>query len=105
MHYVKYWIFANLTGVVMFLYFASATWAPIGQEATPSGPGDPLIWVLFVLPILIIFTIVNLVWAIMTAVHFRKYRNLRPALYLILIVLLWSGVLFFDRTRQFFWGG
>lgn len=97
----RYWVLTNIIGMVLFTYFSSLIWAPKGEISLPVGPGDPLIWVLWILPILIIFSIINIAWLVKVIVGLVKRRDLINLYFFIVIIFVWVILMIYDRSRQY----
>ena len=55
----RYWLFVNFVGFSLFIYLSSQLWAPRGQEGLLGGPGDNVIGGLSVVPVFLLFVLVN----------------------------------------------
>lgn len=95
------WIVLNAIGIVMYLYAASNTWAPHGEEALLGGPGDPIIWSLSAFPILLVASILNLAWMVLILLRSRQSRNWHALAVWVAVVMLWAGVFAYDHSRQY----
>jgi hypothetical protein len=76
-------------------------WAPLGNEGLLGGPGDPIIWVLAVLPVLVVCSVMNFVWLMLVLLHMRRTRDWYSVAILLLVVILWSGAIGYDHSRQY----
>jgi len=95
-----YWIAANIVGIVLFLYFSSRLWAPPGQEGLLPAGGDPIVWGMTVLPVMVIFLIVEIVWLSKSIVSIRKlgWKAMTPWL---VVFVVWVAVVAYDNHRSY----
>lgn len=94
----KYWVLANAIGLAIYLFVSSGGWAPHGKEGQNGGPA--VLVGLFSFPVLATFMAVNLTWCVKGIFHLRS-RERRPLLICLGVILLWSGAVYYDWTRQF----
>ena len=53
------WLLANASGIVSYLLLASALWVRPSEQGTPGSPDDAFYWFVVLVPILVIFALVN----------------------------------------------
>jgi hypothetical protein len=94
-------ISVNVSGLALFLYFASWVWAPRGQEGSYYEAGDSISWMLLAFPFLAICTLINLVTSRSVFVHLFLYRDWRLFSLWLAIVLVWFGAFNYDSGRHF----
>ena len=95
------WVFVNVAGMATYLKLASALWVAPGEEGTPGGPGDAFYWLLYLVPLLIAFLILNSV-ALFFMVRRPQTTGKKPALNLWRIVAaLWLATIAFDHHKSF----
>jgi uncharacterized BrkB/YihY/UPF0761 family membrane protein len=96
----KYWLLANVVGLVGFFYFSSRLWSPTGEKGLLGGPGDPLIWAISILPILLVITVINLVWLFKLLFRVKK-ESWRVLMAWVLVVIIWFCALWYDHYRSY----
>jgi len=89
---------ANVLGMLGYLWMAHYAWAIPEERAAgiSTTTSEPFIWALGVLPILALFLVINLAWAV--AVVLRRPRS--GALALALVLALWSVAYVFDYVHH-----
>lgn len=97
----KYWILLNAIGVSILLYFSSWFWAPSGYSGSPVGMGDFMAMGTTILPLTLIFIIVNFFW-LTKIIRFRRGNGNLISLYIFLLAVgAWFLVLYYDHARSF----
>lgn len=97
----KYWIFANLLGILLYLYLASKLWAPVGERGLEGGPGDPIIWTTTALPVLVLFSLLNIAWFLLIVLRFKKKKSWQPLIIWLVVILAWFGANRHDAHQQY----
>jgi len=94
----------NIFGLGGAIYFASMGWAPSGEEGLPGGPGDGVIRIVYLFPIILFAAIVNLVWVVL---WLRKIIRKgwvvqgRELLVVSIIMIGWIMAVWYDYSRQY----
>jgi hypothetical protein len=65
---------ANVAGAIVYVITSSYSWAILHERGLHSVTGEPFIWALAVLPILVLFSLLNLIWGAIIAVR-RQWRS------------------------------
>jgi hypothetical protein len=91
---------ANGLALIVFLYFCSWVWAPRGQEGLLGGPGDPIIFCLTALPVLVLALVFNVVWLIVIFSRARRIALWRSMALLLLTIAMWAASIAYDRSRM-----
>ena len=52
----------NVLGVVVYLIAASHSWTLPQEQGINSTAGEPFVWALYVIPIWVVFSFVDLIW-------------------------------------------
>ena len=91
----------NICGALAYLYCASEVWADPQLANIPgAGAGDPIIWGLSALPILLLFLMMNvlfLLWVLFSSVRRRK---LRLSFVYAATPVAWVGILYIDYSHH-----
>ena len=85
----------------LYLYLASALWVYPGTEGEPGGPGDAFYWFFALLPILVIYLIVNSIALVAIVRRMRTTGKKTPLLIWLVVVLLWLSTVVYDHHRAF----
>jgi hypothetical protein len=94
-------IAVNVPGIAFFLFFASWVWAPPGQEGLYYDAGDSIGWTLLAFPFLAICTLINFIISRSVLIRIFYYRDWRPFLLWLVIVMAWFSVFKYDSGRHF----
>jgi hypothetical protein len=94
-------VVVNVPAIGLFLYFASWIWAPRGQEGLYYDAGDSVAWGLTAFPILLVSTLTNIVMSRSIFVQLFYYKNWRPFLLWLVIVVVWVAAFKYDSGRHF----
>jgi hypothetical protein len=65
---------ANAVGAVIYVLAARNSWAIPQESGLHATTGEPFVWALYVLPIWIFFSLVDLIWVSTIAVH-RSWKD------------------------------
>jgi len=95
-----HWIYPNIIGVILYLYFASWIWAPSGEKAFSGGAGDPIIWGTTAFPIIAIFSLINLVWLALILSNISRGGKWKAILVWSFVALAWLVANRYDAYRQ-----
>lgn len=95
------WILINTCGILAFLHFDSAFWAPADKRNLPGGPGDAFLWILSAFPILVLISVADFVWlyAVLKRIYF--HREWGSFMIFLAIAILWGGVILLARSRHY----
>lgn len=93
------WLAANAIGMGLYLFFASALWVAPEDQGNPGGPGDAFVWLFTAFPVLLVFTVFNLVALFRIIKEYRRTKSLVPVLLWMVVCSVWLNVLFFDHIR------
>ena len=89
------WCTFNISGIALFLFDSSRLWNDIQLP----GAGDGIYWVIFIAPILLVCSVVNL-FALAHVIRTRKNApRVRAALWAV-IACAWMIALFVDTKMQ-----
>jgi hypothetical protein len=91
----------NVPGIALFLFFASLVWAPPGQEGLYYDAGDSIGWTLLAFPFLAICTLINFIVSRSVLIRLFYYRDWKPFLLWLLIVVAWFSAFKYDSGRHF----
>lgn len=97
----KICIFLNGVGVPLYLYLSSRLWAPNGQAGLRGGPGDPIVWGLTVLPILVVFCIINLIWLRSIFLRWLRTKKFSVVIVYLLVSTAWCSAIIYSNSRGF----
>lgn len=92
----SYWICANVLGVGLYLYFASGLWPRPEEVGIGDLAGNAIIFGFTVLPVLIAFMLINLLWLGLILLGLRRGNGWRPILVWMLVIASWIIVNRFD---------
>lgn len=92
----RYWVCANLIGIGLYLYFASATWLPPSDPTIGLLSGEPIYWSLTALPVLAICLVINLIWLGLIVLNARRGSGWRSIRNWLLVIISWVLVNRFD---------
>lgn len=102
---VKRWFLAsNVIAFPVALVLASWAWAPIGEEFLPGGPGDGVIRVVFLFPLLVLMLLINMAWFVALVVSLKRDGlavSKREIIIFAIVVLAWGSATFYDSSRQY----
>jgi len=95
-----FWFALNIVGACIYLWSASSLWVRPGEDGEPGGPGDGLVWLFTVVPILITFAGLNLVvlLAIFSSIA-GKNQKLKALALWVIVAVIWIGVFEYDQHR------
>ena len=94
-------VWSNLVGALLYLFVSMPLWAQHELKDTPgAGAGDPLIWALVALPILVAFFLLDV--GIVVAATIRRLRVGRWGLPVAfaLVPLVWLGIVSLDFSMH-----
>lgn len=91
----------NILGVLLYLHFASLIWAPPAEKGLYGGPGDPIIWVVFALPFLMFFSLLNFFIFMSVFVRAILYKRWFFCLMVVGVIFGWFTAFRYDNSRQF----
>ena len=94
-------VFANLPGIVLFLYFGSWVWAPRGQEGLYYDAGDSIAWGLLAFPFFLVCNFINLLLSRTIFTRLLLYHNWRPFILWIIFIVVWFSVFRYNSGRHF----
>lgn len=81
---------ANALGFLLFVYFVRAIQNTMqGEERGYPDFGDSLTFIFTALPLVSVFAMVNLVWAVSAAVAYLKRRQTAPVVVCAIVVTCW----------------
>ena len=92
-----YLVITNIVGVLAYLFFASWSWAIPGEEGLNSMSGEPFIWALGALPILMIFFLLDVAWGLLFIFRKRAAGNLYAY---VIVGLMWLAAITLDFSRH-----
>ena len=95
-----YWLIANVVGIIAFLLLGSALWVSPSEEGTPGGPGDGFYFFFLLVPILLSFSVVNLIALIVATRRAIRLRTFIPVLLALSVLLAWAAAVSFDRYKS-----
>jgi len=95
----KIWLLLNISGMFVYLNFASQVWPPPGNNPYQPDAGDQIVWVLTVLPFLVFFTFGNIFWLVIILLGFKMRIDRRSILLWFLISALWISLSCYDHHR------
>ncbi len=98
------WIALNLAGMAFYLKVASVLWVHPGEEGTPGGPGDGFYSLVCVLPILMVYSVINFVAFVLSLRQLLRTQNSENKVGLVIcvcLIVLWTGTVAFDQYRSF----
>lgn len=90
------WLLPNILGTTAYLCLSSSTW--VHPEEPVGGPGDPIIWMLTVFPVIAACLILNVIWIIRISLN-RGQRS-RQAVVWLLMALAWYAAHRYDEYRS-----
>lgn len=93
------WLAVNVIGMGLYLFFASALWVAPEDQGNPGGPGDAFVWLFTVVPVLLVFTVANLLALFKVIKEYHRTRSLVPVLLWIVVCSVWINVLLFDHIK------
>ncbi|TVQ85444.1 MAG: hypothetical protein EA357_00645 [Micavibrio sp.] len=96
-----YWVYPNIFGMGLYLYFASWVWAPSGEKSFPEGAGDPVIWGSTAGLVLALYSLVNLVWLALILSAGSRGKGWKPVLLWAVVILLWVAANRYDAYRHY----
>ncbi len=96
-----FFVAPNKIGLCLYLYFASAIWAPPNEKGLYGGPGDPILWGAFAFPFLFIFSVINFFVLINTLVRAILYMRWSFFFVTFLVIGAWCVAYWYDASRQF----
>ena len=67
-------LFANIVGAVIYVSLASNSWAIPQERGLNATTGEPFVWALYVVPIWVLFSSLDLIWGAIIAVR-RQWRS------------------------------
>jgi hypothetical protein len=94
------WLAANLIGMGTYLFLASVLWVAPKDQGTPGGPGDAFVWFLTVVPVMLLFAVVNLIALYKAIKVYFQHKQLVPILLWIIVCSFWGNVLLFDHIKS-----
>lgn len=94
------WLAANFVGMGIYLVLASVLWVAPEDQGTPGGPGDAFVWFLTIVPVTLLFAIVNLVALYRVVKEYRQGKQLIPILLWVIVCSFWGNVLLFDQLKS-----
>jgi hypothetical protein len=88
----------NVTGVAAYVRGTSHSWAIPKEQAAGvhTVTGEPFVWSVYTLPILGVFALVQLFWAI----HILRKRKWASGLLWLLAVVIWMAAVWIDFAHH-----
>jgi len=83
-----YWVWANIIGFGIYLYFASKLW-PLPEDAGADLAGNPIVWGLTVFPVFAVCLLINIVWLALIVLGGRKGKGWRSMRAWLLVMVAW----------------
>lgn len=97
----RWWIAANLAGLAVFLVLASRTWIePQLRHEAVARSGDLLFGALVVLPVLVAFFVIDIIWLTRVILHGVRSRAWGAMPAVVTVALLWAVA--FELNRLLF---
>lgn len=87
----------NLIGAIGYLRAASLSWLSPDERALGMGSGEPLIWLLFAVPVGMVFIFVNAVWGWLLL---RRRVRGREFYAFLVVCLLWVVTVCIDFSNH-----
>ena len=86
----------NLIGAVIYVVRASNGWVIPEERGLNSVTGEPFVWFVSILPVCVLFFVLNLTWGVLILVR----KQWRSGLYWLSIIPIWLVALVVDFTHH-----